>query len=113
MAVKKLEPIWLTDEIWLCRSHMTFVRLPASASRCWYARCSSRPAKSQRLRKSQLSEAVRESAAPRKEPELNRCAWNGCKEEARPRSKYCSRECSNKNARSRYNSAKSKSRSAA
>ena len=113
MAAQRLEPIWLTDEIWLCRSHMTFVRLPASAGRCWYARCSSRPPRSQRLRKSELSEAVRESTAPRQVPAVNECAWKSCDKEARPRSKYCSRECSNKNARSRYNSSKSKSRSAA
>ena len=30
------------------------------------------------------------------------CAWRECKKAARPRSKYCSRNCSNKNARSRY-----------
>jgi hypothetical protein len=31
-----------------------------------------------------------------------KCAWNGCEEIARPRSKYCSRNCSNKNARARH-----------
>ena len=30
------------------------------------------------------------------------CAWEGCNEPARPRSKYCSRNCSNKNARARH-----------
>lgn len=30
------------------------------------------------------------------------CAWAGCPEEPRGRSKYCSRECSNKNARWRH-----------
>ena len=30
------------------------------------------------------------------------CAWRQCEKIARPRSKYCSRNCSNKNARSRY-----------
>jgi hypothetical protein len=30
------------------------------------------------------------------------CAWDGCNEIARPRSKYCSRNCSNKNARARH-----------
>ena len=32
------------------------------------------------------------------------CAWRDCDKTARPRSKYCSRNCSNKNARSRYSS---------
>ncbi len=31
------------------------------------------------------------------------CAWAGCDQTARPRSKYCSRNCSNKNARARHN----------
>lgn len=30
------------------------------------------------------------------------CAWSECCEPARPRSKYCSRNCSNKNARARH-----------
>lgn len=30
------------------------------------------------------------------------CAWDGCSNPRRPRSKYCSRQCSNKNARSRH-----------
>ncbi len=30
------------------------------------------------------------------------CNWPGCGKPARPRSKYCSRNCSNKNARSRH-----------
>ena len=34
------------------------------------------------------------------------CAWHECSEIARPRSKYCSRNCSNKNARSRHKARK-------
>ncbi len=30
------------------------------------------------------------------------CAWRDCEKPQRPRSKYCSRECSNKNARHRH-----------
>lgn len=30
------------------------------------------------------------------------CAWEGCEKEARSTSKYCSRSCSNKNARARH-----------
>ena len=36
------------------------------------------------------------------DPNLPICAWAECDKAARPRSKYCSRNCSNKNARSRY-----------
>lgn len=37
----------------------------------------------------------------------NQCAWRECCETARDGSKYCSRECSNKNARARYAKRKS------
>lgn len=30
------------------------------------------------------------------------CAWKDCDQAPRPKSKYCSRDCSNKNARWRY-----------
>ena len=33
---------------------------------------------------------------------LKPCVWPPCEKYARPRSKYCSRNCSNKNARARY-----------
>ena len=36
------------------------------------------------------------------ESSMPQCAWRLCEKVARPRSKYCSRNCSNKNARSRY-----------
>mgnify|MGYP001336973997 CR=1 FL=1 len=34
------------------------------------------------------------------------CAWHECCKPARPRSKYCSRNCSNKNARARHKARK-------
>jgi hypothetical protein len=36
------------------------------------------------------------------------CAWKNCEKVARPNSKYCSRNCSNKNARARHASRKKK-----
>lgn len=33
---------------------------------------------------------------------LGLCAWSDCEKHARPNSKYCSRNCSNKNARARH-----------
>src|SRR5262245_38046768 len=41
------------------------------------------------------------------------CNWHGCSKLARPGSKYCSRACSNKNARSRYKQRKGTEREAA
>lgn len=39
-------------------------------------------------------------------PAEEMCAWPGCGKRRRPRSKYCSRACSNKNARARYKARK-------
>ena len=46
--------------------------------------------------------AERKSATPASSISINVCAWHDCNEPARPRSKYCSRNCSNKNARARH-----------
>ncbi|MED5373191.1 MAG: hypothetical protein VX899_19390 [Myxococcota bacterium] len=35
-------------------------------------------------------------------PGWEKCAWESCRKGRRPRSKYCSRNCSNKNARARH-----------
>ena len=44
-----------------------------------------------------------EPAAVEPPPEgVEICAWASCNKPARPRSKYCSRNCSNKNARARH-----------
>lgn len=45
--------------------------------------------------------------------EGERCSWHMCSKRARPGSKYCSRACSNKNARYRYKQRKSSDREAA
>ena len=41
-------------------------------------------------------------AAPQAEAGENQCSWPGCGKIARKNSKYCSRACSNKNARHRH-----------
>ena len=55
--------------------------------------------------------AATKKAAPRKTSLLTDCAggvcaWHECNKQARPRSKYCSRNCSNKNARARHKARK-------
>ncbi len=42
------------------------------------------------------------AAAPVPAAGVTICAWHECSNTARPRSKYCSRNCSNKNARWRH-----------
>ena len=90
---------WETAEFWVCRQHMRGVRLPAAATECYYRACDSeRP-----------DMALRPEPEPEPEPlELLRpqgitmCDWHSCHEPARAGSKYCSRRCSNRNARQRH-----------
>ncbi len=127
-----MEGTWLDDDHWICTRHARAVVLPASAARCWYVGCSVRPprpgkadaspgdAERQPSRVSPqarrhaeklarglptvLSQRVRrqEAAAQGADQGARRCALPGCDNPARPRSKYCSRACSNRNARARY-----------
>lgn len=127
-----MEGTWLDDDHWICTQHARAVVLPASAERCWYVGCSVRPARpgasdvvpggtevaepapspqarrhaerlarglptllSRRARRQEVAAQAASSAGPR-------CALPGCDNPARPRSKYCSRACSNRNARARY-----------
>jgi len=43
----------------------------------------------------------------------NSCEWHSCANPPRPNSKYCSRDCSNKNARLRYKKRKNADKAAA
>ncbi len=68
---------------------------PASPRKAAAASSASAPAKKASTKKTT-------SAQPSADAEGNVCAWRECEQIARPRSKYCSRNCSNKNARSRH-----------
>ncbi|MCB9681105.1 MAG: hypothetical protein H6733_06490 [Alphaproteobacteria bacterium] len=61
-----------------------------------------------------VKESTSYSAAPRSSMvETNACAWKDCDKAARKGSKYCSRDCSNKNARHRHAKRAEAERSAA
>jgi hypothetical protein len=185
------DPVWISEDTWVCRRHMSHVRLPATSERCWYSGCSTRPPLERRIdvRPEALAPAIsivrpkpdeasarkaegrsksprpvpirvpgvlvgeppgpsgatgadapiiasagafgdpgsgslaappsgggREPGAPASiasprpllsakafsPPDRPVCAWKGCEKPARPNSKYCSRRCSNRNARSRH-----------
>lgn len=116
---------WLDDDTWACHLHLRSVKLPRHVERCIYhTRCGGvrpdrfhfpapRPAPVPQPPVEQAVEPEATQAAPR-EPEApappaaeaETCAWEGCEEPARESSKYCSRRCSNKNARARYKARK-------
>ncbi|TNF37740.1 MAG: hypothetical protein EP329_02225 [Deltaproteobacteria bacterium] len=53
-----------------------------------------------------MEDRPEEEILPEPKPTLaegvEQCAWDGCTQPARPGSKYCSRRCSNRNARKRF-----------
>ena len=95
-------PRWKDHETWMCINHIPPVSLPVTATRCWFGACKStrpemenRPAPEERI-------IVRPRAATLLDEGVQLCAWDECDRPARPGSKYCSRKCSNKNARKRF-----------
>ncbi|PIE20086.1 MAG: hypothetical protein CSA66_01555 [Proteobacteria bacterium] len=89
----------------MCLKHVPPVTLPATAEQCWMRGCSSQRPSTQ--------DRPEEASAPAPPPSavleaagVQICAWEGCNSPARPNSKYCSRKCSNKNARKRFRARK-------
>lgn len=92
------DPVWKNHRAWACLDHVPPITLPASATKCWMRGCGAhRPA---------MDERPEEEILPEPKPTLPEgvelCAWEGCTQHARPGSKYCSRRCSNRNARKRF-----------
>lgn len=96
--------LWKNHTHWQCLAHVPPITLPASAQRCWMLRCGERP-----------DEALRpEEVIPEPEPiaadggpkvigiGTEKCSYPQCQNMARDGSKYCSRACSNRNARKRH-----------
>lgn len=102
---------WRNRDTWQCNNHLPVVRYPAGVQTCWYWGCkSSRPIEG--MRPGPVERVVEVKPAPVRKPaarpvpavdsEIEICAWHECEGVRRKNSKYCSRECSNKNARARY-----------
>jgi hypothetical protein len=109
---------WRNRDTWQCNNHLPVVRYPAGVLSCWYWGCKSkRPIEAKRPGPVERVVAVKPVpmaaplvAAPSPAAaiaSLEVCAWHECESERRKNSKYCSRECSNKNARARYRRKKS------
>lgn len=88
---------WKDHGHWQCMRHVPPITLPASATRCWMVGCSERPAEADRPEEIELPEPIVLSTLHE-----SSCAYEGCDKPARDGSKYCSRACSNRNARKRH-----------
>ncbi len=118
---------WRNRDTWQCNNHLPVVRYPAGVQTCWYWGCrSKRPIEAQRPGPVERVVEVKPVKKPRVRPPVVRketvaqpaedfvaCAWNECEQARRKNSKYCSRECSNKNARARYRKKKTEPNKAA
>ena len=91
---------WVDHQHWNCPNHLGGLRLPAHLSVCYYANCQTeRPGEAERPAYVEPEPAP----APRLGKNVaTQCAYHLCSETARSGSKYCSRRCSNRNARSLY-----------
>ena len=68
-------------------------------ARAWIAKSRQEQA---RQREEERSAQAEQKAREETEAAIRRCSWKDCNEPARPTSIYCSRNCSNKNARWRH-----------
>jgi hypothetical protein len=92
----QLKPYWRDQSTWICPKHLPPLRVPAHIEACWFSGCSSvRPPTEANTRKNSKGSKI--------------CAWHKCEKGdgggraiARKTSKYCSRDCSNRNARWRH-----------
>jgi hypothetical protein len=90
---------WKNHGQWQCMHHVPPITLPASSVRCWMVGCSLRPSDETRpeeVPEVEMTNVVAFNSGS--EP----CAYANCSNMAREGSKYCSRTCSNRNARKRH-----------
>lgn len=110
---------WISKGTWICTGHVPAPNIPSVQGFCWFCGAPrpeenpfgsvppSRRSKTLsdpptvRIKRRKEAKAEEKLVLP-ENPQGIRCAWPPCGKEARPGSKYCSRNCSNKFARSRY-----------
>ena len=119
MGVLMSDTYWKNENEWVCPKHLPSVKLPANVDKCFFSGCYSlrpknRPGNSgttvPRPSPSFMTSAMHRSSKPHVEiEEGNLCAWFKCEKglnetrsTIRSNSKYCSRDCSNRNARWRH-----------
>lgn len=114
-------PRWITHETWVCFRHIPMAKIPAVQKTCWYCKDDQpsiygqpdAPPKPKKVVSKANLKLVPKETAPKIEAKsettsekplklvVERCSWTGCQNKAAENSKYCSRQCSNKNARAR------------
>ena len=122
---------WIDASTWICTRHLPSVQMKASIGMCAFSTCDSvRPRREsfdrvatasvkaptkQTTPVEQKKSVLKKATTPKVEKTqvvegtVEKCAWfkctkgpNGGPADSRPRSKYCSRACSNSSARYRH-----------
>ena len=118
---------WKTKDEWICALHLPSIGMPASEGGCFFEGCpsvrpSGRPGKDSPVASKAVEpvvsapkkDTVASETAPKKKEAASidvadLCSWKDCDKgedggaaPRKKRSKYCSRDCSNKNARWRH-----------
>ena len=123
---------WIDSKTWICTRHLPSVRMDASIGMCAFSTCDSvRPRRESfnRVASAAVNSSVSKQSTPAQQKRsaskttrsskvesvsltnstVKKCAWFKCNKgpngelaDARPRSKYCSRACSNSSARHRH-----------
>ena len=119
---------WKTNTEWVCAKHLPSLMMPASVGICTFAGCDSVRPRREKFINTQIESSA--NSTPRVVPPVTKqqsaaqstppatvvrqasnaklCDWFKCDKDngkpalARPKSKYCSKDCSNKNARWRH-----------
>ena len=91
---------WLSSETWVCLKHAPSLRLPASQKTCWL--CGDERPEVLGVVIDLPIKVEKDKEFLTQSRDIFYCAWEGCRNPPRNKSKYCSRDCSNKNARKRY-----------
>lgn len=116
---------WIDTNTWACLQHIPAAKIPSNGEKCWFCKAPRPPlAMGQKLppARPNVTELSKPSvkkvgkAIKKLKPSFTsvaesksvraKCSWHECVKTAAPNSKYCSRNCSNKNARSRHKAAK-------
>ena len=95
---------WITNNTWACLKHAPSLRLPSSQAKCWL--CSDARPEAMEVVLDLPVKVEKAKDLIIKDLNILSCDWVGCINPPRYNSKYCSRGCSNKNARKRYSERK-------
>jgi len=92
---------WLTNNTWVCNRHLPSVVNNASQGNCTIGNCLGvrpRPETTLFSKPTQVVKPVVKVV----ENTTDKCFWFKCNNTSKPRSKYCSIQCKNRNARHNY-----------